>query len=804
MSSLLAKVWYDLWQSRARTLQVVLVIALGGFGIGLVVGGRNLISGTIAEQWRQAQPANIKVAANPPLTDEQLKALEGIQGVHQVEGQLSAGIEYRLPGQAEWKTARLEGRQDYEAQHMELLKLVSGAWPGHNSLGVIKTADRLYGVGQGMSIEVRSNDQVRRLPIDGTLKPVGPFPVVFLGTPVFYTDRQTFARLIGRDAFDIISTRDVSFDQQRAEATDRLIQDYFEDIGVDSVGLFFPSQARVVSPEVPPAAGILNALFLILGVIGVIIIVLGIFLVYNSISATITQQVNQIGVLKAIGARTWQVLYAYILMVLGYGVLAALVSIPLGALGARGLQSLFINLLNLDDPGFSFDAAAVAVQMAVCLAAPLLAALLPLRSGMRISVRQAISSYGLGGTADLVGRLVASVQGLPYLLLLVFGNAFRNRRRVFFIELTLVIAGAIFMMVTGVNDATRYTYGDKLKSIHHYQVTLRWDQTQRAERLEAAATVQSGVTLAESWLTIPASARPAAQAEGKVTDARLSLFGLPPDSQVYRPDLVQGRWLDAADGQALVITQKLAREGGWGIGDRIILDTPRGREQQWLVVGVIYDPVAGMAAFTPRGTLQRAQNAAGQANTLFVKTRDTGAAAQAAAAADLVRAFEAKKLAPQPTSAFGKTTLAGIIEQRTGGNSLIIQLLAIMAVVIAVVGGVGLSGVLTLNILERRREVGVMRSIGASNGQVVRLFASEGLLLGWLSWLAALPLSIPAAYLMTTVGLSLVLNEQLVYRFSPAGALAWLAIISLLALLASALPARGAARLSVRESLAYQ
>jgi putative ABC transport system permease protein len=804
MTSLLAKVWYDLWQSKARTLQVVLVIALGGFGIGLVVGGRNLISGTIAAQWRQAEPANIKLAVNPPLTDEQLKALESIPGVHQVEGQFSSSIEYRLPGQVEWKTARLEGRQDYQAQKMELVKLVSGAWPGHNSLGVIKTADRLYGVGQGMIIEVRSNDQVRRLPIDGTLKPIGPFPVVFLGTPIFYADRQTFARLAGRDTFDIVSTRDVTFDQAQAETTDSRIQKYFKDIGVDSVGLLFPTQARIVSPEVPPAAGILNALFLILGVIGGIIIVLGIFLVYNSISATITQQVNQIGVLKAIGARTTQVLYTYVLLVLSYGLLSALVAIPLGALGARGLQSLFINLLNLEDPGFSFDLTAVAVQAAVCLAAPLLAALLPLRSGIRISVREAISSYGLGGTADLVGRLIAGVQRAPYLVLLVFGNAFRNRRRVFFIELTLVVAGAIFMMVIGVNDATRYTYGDKLQSIHNYQVTLRWENSQRAASLEAVAQSQPGITGIESWLVSPASARPAAQAKSEVTDARLTLFGLPSASQVYLPDLRQGRWLDPGDGRALVITQKLAGERGWGLGDWITLSTPKGREQQWQVVGITYDPIAGLAAFTPLASLQRAQNAAGQANSLFVQIQETSSAAQAAAASALVSAYESKKLAPEATSAFGKTTVAGIITQRAGGNSLIIQLLAIMAVVIAVVGGVGLSGVLTLNILERRREVGVMRSIGASDGQVVRLFAGEGVLLGWLSWLVALPLSIPAAYLMTTVGLSVVLNEQLVYRFSPLGALAWLAIISLLALLASALPARSAARLSVRESLAYQ
>jgi putative ABC transport system permease protein len=108
-----------------------------------------------------------------------------------------------------------------------------------------------------------------------------------------------------------------------------------------------------------------------------------------------------------------------------------------------------------------------------------------------------------------------------------------------------------------------------------------------------------------------------------------------------------------------------------------------------------------------------------------------------------------------------------------------------------------------LNVIERRREIGVMRSIGASSWRVVNLSIGEGVLLGWLSWLVALPLSIPAAYLLATRGLSFALNQQLSYRFSFDGALLWLLIITILAVIASSFPARSAAKVSVRESLTY-
>jgi putative ABC transport system permease protein len=80
----------------------------------------------------------------------------------------------------------------------------------------------------------------------------------------------------------------------------------------------------------------------------------------------------------------------------------------------------------------------------------------------------------------------------------------------------------------------------------------------------------------------------------------------------------------------------------------------------------------------------------------------------------------------------------------------------------------------------------------------------EGIILGLISWLVAWPLSIPAAYGLATGGLSFALNQQLSYNFTPTGALMWLGIITLLATLASLFPARRAANVSVRETLAYQ
>jgi putative ABC transport system permease protein len=131
------------------------------------------------------------------------------------------------------------------------------------------------------------------------------------------------------------------------------------------------------------------------------------------------------------------------------------------------------------------------------------------------------------------------------------------------------------------------------------------------------------------------------------------------------------------------------------------------------------------------------------------------------------------------------------------------MILGAMAIIIGLVGGVALSGILSLNVLERRREIGVMRAIGASSAAIAGMFIGEGVLLAWLSWLIAVVLSIPAGYGFTQV-LSEVADNDIIFKYTPTGPFYWLIMVTILAVIASWFPAHRAARISVRESLAYQ
>ena len=135
---------------------------------------------------------------------------------------------------------------------------------------------------------------------------------------------------------------------------------------------------------------------------------------------------------------------------------------------------------------------------------------------------------------------------------------------------------------------------------------------------------------------------------------------------------------------------------------------------------------------------------------------------------------------------------------------VIIVFLLLMAVLLGVVGGLGLMGTMSINVLERTREIGVMRAIGASNGSILRIVLLEGAVIGLISWIIGGLVAYPAgAFLTNTLG-QVLLQSKPTYIFSLGGAILWLVIVLLLALLASFLPARRASSLTVREVLSYE
>ena len=146
------------------------------------------------------------------------------------------------------------------------------------------------------------------------------------------------------------------------------------------------------------------------------------------------------------------------------------------------------------------------------------------------------------------------------------------------------------------------------------------------------------------------------------------------------------------------------------------------------------------------------------------------------------------------------------LEQRAFADNQfgsVTSMLLSLAMLVAAVGGIGLMGSLGTSVVERTREIGVMRAVGAQSRTIMGLFVTEGIIQGLISWALAIPLAlILAKPLAQQLGQTMI-DVDLDYAFNGPAVIIWLATILLIALLSSIIPARRAALISVRESLAY-
>ncbi len=136
--------------------------------------------------------------------------------------------------------------------------------------------------------------------------------------------------------------------------------------------------------------------------------------------------------------------------------------------------------------------------------------------------------------------------------------------------------------------------------------------------------------------------------------------------------------------------------------------------------------------------------------------------------------------------------------------NVIIIFLLFMALLLGIVGGLGLMGTMSINVIERTREIGVMRAIGASDGAVLRIVLLEGVIIGLISWIIGGLLALPASYFLTNTVGTILLQASPSYVFSVSGAILWLFIVMFLAGIASFIPARSASKLTIREVLSYE
>ncbi len=788
-----SKVWADLWKNKTRTLLAALSIAVGVFAVGLITSTFIVIKQDMARDYEAIHPHTATIFCQD-FDKDMLTGLDDTPGVTAVEGRYNLWVKIVGPGERQYRI-NLNSIGPLEKIQVDQLVFQQGETSlGYKEIILERQGAEGLGVKPGDSVElITKSGESRILKVIGTVHDVNANPFIFTQSTAGFVSPKTMEWLGGSRQFNFvaIATSGPQTDSAYIRAIAEKVAVKIERSGHQVYNI------NINNPGQHPAQSVINTVQMLMGALGVMSVFLSVFLIINTTTALMSQQIRQIGVLKAIGATVFQLIGMYLALVLAFGLLALLIAAPLAGLAAAGLSRLLIGMLNADPSPFSVPVVTLYIQAAIALGVPVLSALFPVLGGARLTVRQAISTYGLsqGGSRTLFDRLLAALPFIPRPLLLSLRNTFSRKTRLAFTLVTLVLGGAIFIAVLSVRDSIGVEIE---RTFGYYQADVNVEfaePTIMARAMEAIAGIP-GVTAVEGWNIMNANVmRP----DGENSDL-ISLFAPPSNTKLVHPYLAEGRWLLPGDTNAIVIDNHFRKiRPDVKVGDEISLRI-HGKEYPFVVVGMfrLASNVASPFTFINNDYLVEKIGGTNKVTSLRVVTSQHDSAFQTDVYKALQTRFDEEHI---------KVTLQTGNEAITTGRSqidILITLLLVMAMLIAMVGGLGLTGTMSMNVLERTREIGVLRSIGAESGVISQMVVVEGLLIGLMSWALAIPLAIPLTHLLDNRLGSALMTLPLTYLLSTTGILAWLVIVIVLSTIASLLPARSATRLTIRDVLAYE
>lgn len=787
------KIYRDLWGNKARSLLAMLSIMVGVFAVGMIAGTQHILTRDLAMSYKAVNPDNATILAEP-FDDELVEVVRRMPDVRAAAGRRVLNVRVQI-GPDQWQNLLLIAIPDFTNIQINKVAPVEGAWPPATHELVVERA----GLGSlnariGDSLQIKlPNGTNRTLKLAGVAYDPTQAAPLFSGTVASYITFDTLEWLgepHNYNQLQLVVDGDTP-DREHIKRVATLVSAKVEKSGhkVDSTVLHTTGKH--------PLDDIVQAMIIVLSLLAVLTLFLSGLLVANILGALLTQQTRQIGVMKSIGGRTSQIGGMYIGMVLLFGAVALLGGIPLGIVGAFTLSRFVAGLINFNLTTLSIPPQVILLEIGVGLLVPIIAGSAPIIKGTQITIREAITSVGL--SADGVGnglldRLFQRIRAFPRTLLLSIRNALRHKTRLLLTVITLTLAGSLFIAILSVRESMLSTLAEAL-TYDNYNVGIDFGRPYRVMQLEYEAKRFSGVQRVESW-SLGGARR---LLDDKTESDNLFVYGIPAETTMIRPIVIQGRWLLPSDENAVVVnTEVLKDQPDIQIGATITLKIA-GRKQLMRVVGLVKAVMAPRSIYINYPYYARITDTVGQASAIRVVIDQDDPLIENQTRQAMERHFAAMKLGIQSTQTRS--------DRREGNESrfnLVIMFLLIMAALLSFVGALGLAGMMSINVIERTREIGMMRAVGATTGAMLRVVIAEGISIGILSWPFSILVSLPLSHVLSDLLGSVIANAPFNYTFSFFSIFLWLAIVMLVAAVASLLPAWNAAQMTVRDALAYE
>ncbi len=741
MTGLLAvKLWRDLRATWPRLLLMVIAIAVSLTAFSAVLYAWSVIGRETEQAYLSTEPASATIRLFPAIDADEAIAIAA-------EARTRPGV-IGATGRAQFTSeVEVDGRvlpvplQLFVAAPNDPLRLArfypdlqQGNWPPaagevfirRDSLGLLQVA-----LGDTVTVET-PDGKPARLRVAGTVYDPSLAPAPQQQTAQGYVTTASLAALGEPDVIDQLKIQ-VSEPGQAVPSRNRAaivaVASEVADWLQRENGLAI-REIQVPKPYAHPHQGQADALLSALLVGAGAALLFSTILVANMLNGLFTQQIPQIGIMKAIGARSGDIARLYLLMTLLVSTAATFLALAPGILLSRAFAPNVLAFLGIQPASVAAAWWTYLAVLAVGLGLPPLMALLPLLRTSRTTVRAAIDYHGVPSTSVVAGFLVrlGSIRWLDRGLIMALRNTVRRPARFVLSVGLLASAGTVFVAAMSARDGLA-AVGEEASD------RLRWDVNVRLANSASVAPLASllesvpGVCRVEGWTIVSAGIGgpgqiPFTRTYPDQSHGGVFVTAVPADTtMLVLPKLREGRWLEPREPGAIVLSQVSLANTDLDVhaGDTIAL-VINGDSVNWRVVGIAEERGDAGGAYVTAEGLAEALGQPLWSNTLRIATASHDEQSRAAIARIVDEQLTGAGVEVQSSES------VGLREASTAGHlEPILVILLATALPMGAIGCIGLASTMGANILDRTREFGVMHAIGARPERVRGIVTAEGI-----------------------------------------------------------------------------
>ncbi|MBK8185991.1 MAG: ABC transporter permease [Cellvibrio sp.] len=797
MKTALRKLWGDVAATPERYSMMVIAIAFSSAAIVAMLLAYVVLTREVQRNYMATNPSSVQIMVDKKNSDDEIeKALSTIvknPAINDAEigGQFYSKVEIS-PNQ--FVTALIFVLPDLQSVRINKPTLDAGEWSGINeillerkALGVAKTL-----IGKNIQL-IGQNGSTHSLRVSGSVHDPALAPANTEHIVYGHMSKSSFLHLQ-----EPVDAHFIKFTVKPEKQNTLAIENIAEDIVDDIAPIVDVTEIRIPPLGMHPHQTQMESGLQMLLLFSLLAVVLGAVLIATTIWGLLAQQVQQIGIMKTLGASSTQIFSLYFILLTIIGVIALIIGFPMGIWTGNGFINLAANLLNLNITDYSLPKALWILNVIFCIGLPLVMSIFPIRAAAIKTIRAALDDVGISHYSAEKNQTGWRFRFISPLWIMILRNMFRRRQRLFFTLILLAVAGATFMSSQNLLSSWD-KLADQAQEHRHYQIEARFPDWISTNSIKTEIEKIPGINRVEfftrhSATPITASGFAVKRVYPDGGHGNLNLYAVPPNTDMFNIELMYGNWLKDT-GVNTELDEVVINQTAWHhffaekkLGDRIDLQIGE-TNYQYRLAGIIAEPLAGAGLYVhPQSH---------KLNALRIELDDTTASSIDDVAVQLEKTLKQSNIYLHGISTENNRKISS-----SGHLKIMVLVLVMISVTMILAGFISLAIIISTSVNERLREFAVMRTLGAKHLTIFSLVINESLLITLCSYLLAFPVAILFSFCMIQV-LASISQQPLTLTTSISGLFYWLLIAMVGAILAAFIPALNAMRFTIKEALTY-